>query len=329
MTMTEITAATARAAEQRSGPPDVSVVIYADRHLENAAQMYAYAANLLREEGQTFEFIFVDDSGDPRILAEIEGFQSFVKSVKVVRLPRSMGPGTAMPAGFRHARGRLILTLGPFLQVQPREIHKMFRKIDEGFDFVNGQRVRRTDSRLNVLQSRAYNWLIRRISGVELNDSNCTLKLFRRSLMDELVVYGDLYRFLPVLAARQGFLVCEVPVTQRRELNRTGFYSLGTYLRRSLDLMTLFFIGRFIARPLRFFGQWGGTLFLLGLAINLYLTALRLFADRGLKDRPLLLLGVVLIVVGVQIVSVGFVAELITFTHAKKIKDYHVEKVLE
>lgn len=308
---------------------DVSVVMYVDRHVENVTEIYAYVANILSQEKKTFEFIFVDDGNGPSVFSALQTLHGFVKNAKVIRLPRFYGISTAMMVGFRHARGTTILTLGSFLQVQPSEIRRMFRRLDEGFDFVNGWRVRRTDSPLNRWQTRFYNWLIRRFLEVDLHDTNCTLKLFKRRVVGEVPIYGDTYRFMPVLAARMGFRVTEIPVEQRTEINRYGVYGVGVYLRRILDLLAIMFMGRFTRKPLRFFGSVGSILFLAGLAINLYLVYLKYVWMESLAGRPLLILGTLLMVLGVQTGSIGLIGELILFTHADDMKDYQIQEILE
>lgn len=308
---------------------DVSVVVYVDRNFESASEMYAYVANLLVEEKRTFEFIFMDDGNPKAVHAAIEALHDFAKNVRVIRLPRFYGMSVAMMVGFNHAKGRLILTLGSFLQVQPAEISKLLAKIEEGFDLVNGWRVDRVDSPLNQWHTSAYNWLIRKLAQVSLHDTNCTLKVFRRALVGELPVYGDNYRFLPVLAARQGFRVTEVPVKQRREINTWGLYGVGVYLRRLLDLIALTFMGRFVERPLRFFGTVGTALFATGFFINLYLMFVKYVAMESISQRPLLILGTLCMVLGVQSASIGLLGELILFTHSKDMQSYQIEKILE
>jgi glycosyltransferase involved in cell wall biosynthesis len=308
---------------------DVSVVVYVDRNLEDAAQMYAQVAKLLNEEKRTFEFIFMDDGNPKAVHAAIEAMHGTAKNVRVIRLPRFYGMSVAMMVGFNHAKGRLILTLGSFLQVQPGEISKLLAKIEEGFDLVNGWRVDRVDSPLNQWHTSAYNWLIRKVAQVTLHDTNCTLKVFKRSLVGELPVYGDNYRFLPVLAYRQGFRVTEVPVKQRREINHWGFYGAGIYLRRFLDLIALTFMGRFVERPLRFFGSIGTSLFAAGFLINTYLLYVKYIGDQPISQRPLLILGTLCMVIGVQSASIGLLGELILFTHSKDMQSYQIEKILE
>jgi len=308
---------------------DVSVVVYVDSNLENAAQMYAQVAELLAKEGRTFEFLFMDDGTGPGVKFTVEAVHAVAKNVRVIRMPRFYGMSVAMMVGFTHAKGRLILTLGSFMQVHPSEISKMFTKIEEGFDLVNGWRVGRVDSSLNQLQTAAYNWLVRKVSQVDLHDTNCTLKLFKRSAVGELPVYGDNYRFLPVLAVRQGFRVAEVPVRQRREINQHGVYGAGIYLRRMLDLVTLMFTGRFVERPLRFFGSLGVMLLGSGFVINFYLMYVKYMQGQPISQRPLLILGTLLMVVGVQSASIGLIGELILFTHSKDIQSYQIEKILE
>jgi glycosyltransferase involved in cell wall biosynthesis len=308
---------------------DVSVVVYVDRNLENAAQMYAFVANVLNQDHRTFEFIFMDDGNPVNVHAAIEALHDFAKNVRVIRMPRFYGMSVAMMVGFGHAKGRLILTLGSFLQVQPGEITKLLSKIDEGFDLVNGWRVDRIDSPLNQWHTSAYNWLIRKLAQVTLHDTNCTLKVFKRSLVGELPVYGDNYRFLPVLASRQGFRVTEVPVKQRREINSWGLYGMGIYLRRLLDLATLTFMGRFVERPLRFFGSVGLALFGTGFLINLYMIYVKYIGQEAISQRPLLILGTLCMVLGVQSASIGLLGELILFTHSKDMQSYQIEKILE
>ncbi|MBI4396104.1 MAG: glycosyltransferase, partial [Elusimicrobia bacterium] len=241
---------------------DVSVVVYTDVHLEGAAQLYAYVANLLREKKKSYEFLFVDDGNSEETLAEVKGIQKIARNVRLLRLDRPLGVGKAMSHGFRQARGRWILTVGPFLQVQPFEIRKMFEKTGEGYDLVNGWRVQRSDFRLNRMESHFYNWLIRKASRVALHDFNCTLKLFRRELVQDSQVQGELYRFFPILAALRGFSVCEVPLKQRTEINRVGIYRVGTYWRLAQEFVTLLIFLRLAARPYRIFGV-ASVLFLL------------------------------------------------------------------
>ncbi len=308
---------------------DVSVVVYVDKYLENASQMYAYVANLLNAEKRTFEFIFVDDGNGPSVHTAIEALHGFAKNVRVIRMPRFYGMSVAMMVGFRQASGNLILTLGSFLQVEPAEISKLLAKADEGWDFVNGWRVDRIDSPLNSMHTGIYNWLVRKVSLIELHDTNCTLKVFKRKTVPELPVYGDNYRFLPVLAARQGFRVTEVQVKQRKEINQHGFYGVGIYVRRGLDLLSLLFMGRFVEKPLRFFGSAGTVLLVIGIAINLYLVGVKYIGGESIAQRPLLILGTLLMVVGVQSASIGLLGELILFTHSSSIKPYQIEKILE
>ncbi|MBI2870614.1 MAG: glycosyltransferase [Candidatus Omnitrophica bacterium] len=309
--------------------PDVSVVVYVDEHLSDAVGLYRETAGVLKACGRTFEFLFVDDGTDPGVFAQLEDLSRWVRHVRAVRLPRTFGSSTAMSIGFEKARGRLILTLGPFLQVEPASIGRMFELLEEGYDFVNGWRVKRTDFFLNRLESWGYNALVRWVSKVPLHDSNCTVKLFRREVAQELAVYGDYYRFIPILAARRGFRVAEAVLKHRAESNATGIYHPGVFMRRALDLLALLFIGRFTQKPLRFFGLVGSALFLAGMAVNTHLAWIKYVYGEGISGRPLLLLGMLLMVLGLQTASVGLIGELIIFTHHKGIQDYRIERVIE
>lgn len=307
--------------------PEVSVVVYINEYLDNAAQLYAYVANTLQQIGKSYEFIFVDDGNSEQVAAEIEGCREFLKNTRVIRIHSTLGPSAAMNVGFRHSLGKFILTLGPFLQVQPGEIEKMFQKIAEGYDFVNGWRQNRTDNSFSQAHTRIYNWLVRKVSGVPLHDTNCTLKLFRRQVTLEVPLYGNLYRFLPILAAGKGFIVTEIAVDQRKEINKTGVYSAATYAGRMLDLLVLLVLSRFMNNPLRLFGLPGIGFSGAGLVICSYLLYVKFVLHLGIADRPLLLLGILLIVVGVQIVSIGLIAELILFLQTSRGGVQSVEKV--
>ncbi len=213
----------------------------------------------------------------------------------------------------------------PMLQ----EVLKLLEELDKGFDFVAGWRYPRVDPLLNRMQSSAFNFLARRFTRAKFHDLNCKVRAMRRRVPDEIEIYGDLFRFLPILAERRGFRIAEVQLEHQQELGKVGFFGFGAYIRRILDLTTMFFLIKFTKKPLRFFGLVGFAFILVGVLICLYLTYEKLFAGQGLSGRPMLVLGVMMIVLGMQTISIGLIGEMIIFTHAKGMKEYQIDQILE
>ncbi|MCK4271219.1 glycosyltransferase family 2 protein [bacterium] len=307
---------------------DISVVIPVSGHSGDLGEIYARFSRELREIGRSYEFIFIDDGAGGEISQTMKGLQERHSSVKVIKFNRTFGEAVALSVGFEKARGEIIITLASFMQVDPRDLHKLLDEIDAGCDLIIGWRYPRVDPVLNRWQSQVFNWITRRLTTVSLHDVNCSLRVIRRKVVEAIPIYGDQFRFLPILAHRQGFRVKEIKVRHVEEMGQTGIYGLGSYVRRLIDILTLFFLVKFTKKPLRFFGLIGSALFGIGFMINLYLTVIRLMGNR-IGDRPLLLLGVLLIVLGIQTISIGLVGEIIIFTHAKEIKEYNIEQFLE
>jgi glycosyltransferase involved in cell wall biosynthesis len=307
---------------------DISVVVPVSGHFGDLEEIYTSFSRELDRTGRQYEFIFVDNGVGGRSYQLLQRLQERQPTVKVIKFNRVFGEAVALSVGFQKARGDVLITLASFMQTHPKDLHKLLKEIDDGSDLVIGWRYPRIDPFLNRLQSYAFNWITRRMTAFPMHDLNCGLRVMRRKVVDEIPIYGDQFRFLPILAHRQGFRVKEVQVRHEQELGKTGVYGLGSYVRRLLDILTLFFLIKFAKKPLRFFGLIGSTIFGAGFLINIYLTIIRLMGNR-IGDRPLLLLGVLLMVVGIQMVSIGLVGEIIIFTHAEKLKEYNVEEFLE
>lgn len=247
---------------------------------------------------------------------------------RLVSLFRRCDESVAIVAGVQSARGELIAWLPGYLQTDPAELPRLLVEIDRGADYVGSWRWPRVDSKYNGLQSTLFNWIARYLTKVPLHDLNSTLRIMRRELAEHVPIYGDLHRFLPLLAATQGYRVTEVRTRHLEERVEKGAYRVGVYWRRLLDLLTLFFLIKFTRKPLRFFGMIGGAIGAAGALITAVLGVQRLLGT-PLADRPALILGVLLIVLGFQLVSLGLLGELIIFTHGKLLREYHVEKVYE
>jgi len=249
-----------------------------------------------------------------------------------VRLRRNFGKAAALAAGFEQATGDLVVTIDGDLQDDPSEIPRLLAKLEEGFDLVSGWKTRRRDPLSRRIPSKLFNLVAGWMSGLRLHDMNCGLKAYRGEVVRNLVLYGELHRFIPVLAHEQGYRVAELPVNHRPREHGRSRYGLERYLRGFLDLLTVSFMGRYRHRPLHLFGGLGLLLGGLGTAILAYLTVVKI-TGHAIGQRPLLTLGVLLVVVGMQFFTLGLISEMITSHHeeravARERRDVHVEEVL-
>ena len=319
-----------REAPQPSVPtkrPMVSVVIPVDGPAEGLEDVVREVRGLLNQNGFANEFVLVDD-GTPNQGA-LSRLKETFDEVKVIRFNQGFGESVALTAGFEKAQGEYLLTMPPYKQVEIEDVLKLLDGLERGYDFVAGWRYPRVDPFLNRVQSSVFNFLARRFTRATFHDLNCKLRAMRRRVAEEIQIYGDLSRFLPILAERKGFKIVEVQLRHRAEQGKVGFFGLGAYLRRMLDLTTMFFLLKFTKRPLRFFGLVAFAFMLVGVAICAYLTYEKLAGVQGLSGRPLLILGVLMIVLGMQTISIGLIGEMIIFTHAKTLKEYEVDELLE
>jgi glycosyltransferase involved in cell wall biosynthesis len=310
--------------------PSVSVVVPVVERHDDLGLLYEALATALRERGKTFEFIFVVDGGERDVLPELRRLrEARDPHVKVLVLGKTFGESAALTVGLNTARGDLILTAASYFQVDLADVGRAFQPIEAGeADLVVGRRDPRIDSLFNRLQSSVFHWMVRRMTSTDFHDISCGLRVMRKEVPRELSVYGDLHRFIPILALSRGFRVIEVSLPQRVEDAPARVHGAGTYLRRILDVLTVFFLVKFTRKPLRFFGLIGTGLFGIGIAITTYLTADKLLWDTAIANRPLLLLGVLFMVLGVQSVSIGLLGEIIIFTHARQIREYQIAEIL-
>jgi glycosyltransferase involved in cell wall biosynthesis len=298
----------------------ISVVVPLLNEESSLEELYAEIASALEPKDEPFEVVFVDDGstdGSSSVLSRLYDEHS---DVVVVRLRRNFGKAAALQAGFLEARGEVIVTIDADLQDDAAEIPQLLAKLDEGFDLVSGWKTRRNDPFLRRVFSRIFNWTTGLISGVRLHDVNCGLKGYRADVVQGMRLYGELHRFIPVLAAYQGYRVAEIPVNHRAREHGRSRYGPERYLRGFFDLLSVTFMGRYRHRPLHLFGGIGLLMGAAGFIILLYLTMLW-FWGRGIGGRPLFFLGVLLEVVGIQLVSLGLLSELITSQHEERMDE--------
>jgi glycosyltransferase involved in cell wall biosynthesis len=298
----------------------ISVVIPVHDEERSVELLYAELRATFEPLATDWEAIFVDDGSTDGTFAALTRLHSAVENVRVVRLRRNFGKAAALVSGFDQARGDTVVTIDGDLQDDPAEIPRLLAKLAEGFDLVSGWKSRRRDPLSRRILSRLFNGVTSRFSGVRLHDMNCGLKAYRAEVVHGLRLYGELHRFIPVLAHYRGFRIAELPVNHRPREHGRSRYGIERYLRGFLDLLTVSFIGRYRHRPLHLFGGLGLALAAIGIGILVYLTIDKALGH-SIGGRPLLTLGVLLVVVGLQFFSLGLISEMITSHHEERAQE--------
>jgi glycosyltransferase involved in cell wall biosynthesis len=291
---------------------DLSVIIPVLNERGSLNELYQRLTEVLRQINREFEIIFVDDGSSD---GSAELCRSLVESdsrVTLVELRRHFGKATALQAGFQLAKGAIIITMDADLQDDPTEIPRFLKALDDGVDLVSGWKKNRQDPLTKTLPSKLFNFATSLLTGIKLRDFNCGFKAYRREVVQSLDLYGELHRYIPVLAYASGFRTIEIPVNHHRRSYGQSKYSFERFLRGAFDLLTVLFLGSFKRRPLHLFGLIGMVLFGVGFAIDLYLSLLWITGIAYIGNRPLLILGTLLIIVGIQVVIFGLLAEMVT-----------------
>jgi glycosyltransferase involved in cell wall biosynthesis len=310
----------------------ISVVVPLHNEERSIALLHEELQASLDALGIAWEAVYVDDGSTDGSFAALTRLHAREDNVRVVHLRRNFGKAAALAAGFEQAAGDVVVTMDGDLQDDPSEIPRLLAKLDEGFDLVSGWKTHRRDPFSRRILSRVFNRAAGWMSGLHLHDMNCGLKAYKSEVVKSLTLYGELHRFIPVLAHEQGYRIAELPVNHRPREHGRSRYGLERYLRGFLDLLTVSFMGRYRHRPLHLFGGLGLLLGFAGTAVLVYLTIDKI-AGHAIGKRPLLTLGVLLVVVGLQFFSLGLISEMITSHHeerarAREQRDVHVEEVL-
>jgi len=295
----------------------VSVVVVATERSEPFAEFYHEYAEPFRANGISFEFVFVVPADNREALDSLIPLRDVGEPLQLFESAQNVGEAALLRSALTETRGEIILVLAAYRRVAAAALPMLVRAIDEGADLVVAQRSAAGDPRSNQIQRRMVHALVHTLVGGTFHDLGSGVRAIRRSVLGELPLYGELSRFLPLFAVREGFRVEEIEVPQHPADRRTRVYSPGVYLRRLLDLLVVFFLIRFREKPLRFFGLVGGTVSLAGFALLVILGAQRL-AGRPLADRPLLVVSVLLLVLGVQGVALGLIGEIIVHAGSKR-----------
>jgi glycosyltransferase involved in cell wall biosynthesis len=297
-----------------TGAPRVSVVVPLYNEATTLERLYESVRDVCEHEGLTFELIFVDDGSDDGSLTVLTAIGRRDHRVRVLRLRRNFGKAAALSTGFRAARGHSVVTMDADLQDDPAEIPRLLARLSDGYGVVSGWKRRRRDSFSRRMASKLFNWATRRLSRVKLHDFNCGLKAYSRECAREIAgsCYGELHRYLPVLAYYRGFAVTEMEVNHRERITGRSRYGVERYVRGFLDLLTAVFMSRYTRRPMHVFGGVGLLLFLPGAFTLAWLAILKLAFHQILGQRPLLIMGAVLCIAGLQLMVTGLLAEMIS-----------------
>jgi glycosyltransferase involved in cell wall biosynthesis len=298
---------------------EYSVVIPVFNEEPNIIPLYRGLKPIMDKLGKSYEILFIDDGSTDRTYYTIKGLHEKDHHVRVIKLRKNFGQTAAISAGFDLAKGKVIITMDGDLQNDPRDIPRLLSKLSQGYDVVSGWRYNRQDPGFSKkIPSRISNRLASRMTGLKLHDYGCTLKAYRKSVLSDLKLYGEMHRYIPAVLHWQGFRVAEIKVSHHPRTRGQTKYGAKRLFRGLFDLFNFKFWSGYSTRPLHFFGGMGIVSFLAGFFISLYLVLLKYLYDIPLEDRPLLLLGALFIILGIQLIMFGFLGEMIVRVYYDK-----------
>src|SRR6202167_4483552 len=291
-----------------------SIVVPFHNEEENVTALYARLKQVMEQVGDSFELVFVDDGSSDRSYKLLEEIAAVDSRVLVVKLRRNFGQTSALAAGFDHASSEFILALDGDLQHDPNDIPAFLEKLEEGYDVVSGWRKERIDNVvMRRIPSRCANWLMARLSGVDIHDFGTTFKAYRREVIQNIPLYGEMHRFIPALASWYGASICEIPIRNINRERGKSHYGIGRTFRVFFDLLTIRFLLKYMGRPLHFFGGFGLLGIIVGSMMSAVLLGLKVISPhQNVMDQhgPLFVIAAVLILTGVQVLSIGLLGEL-------------------
>lgn len=312
--------------------PELSVVIPVFNENENLLPLMIKLDDALGNTGKTYEIIMIDDGSADGSFEVMKGLADSYSNLKIIRFRRNFGQTSAFSAGFDAARGSVVITMDADLQNDPADIQKLLQELEKGYDIVSGWRKDRKDEFFTkLLPSKIANSLISSLTSVKLHDYGCSLKAYRSDVIKNIKLYGEMHRFIPAVASWMGITISEVEVSHAPRLSGRSSYSITRTVRVILDLIAVKFLLSYSNKPIQIFGLLGIASFGLGIIIAAYLSFLKIFYGHSLRDRPLLLLGALLIIFGVQLCSIGLLGELVvrTYYESNEKPTYVIKETIE
>jgi len=313
---------------ENNSQKELSVIIPLFNEEKSLSSLYSELKSVLKNSGKSYEIIFVDDGSRDNSWSVLERLHAAGKEIRGIQFRKNSGKAAALSAGFKYAQGKVIVSMDADLQDDPGEIPRFIEKLDKGYDLVSGWRFKRQDPLSKTLPSKFFNYLTSVLTGIRIHDFNCGFKAYRKEVVKDIELYGELHRYIPVLAHWKGYEVGEIKVRHHPRAHGKSKYGIVRLSRGLTDLLTVMFLTRYMKKPLHLFGTIGLLFFLLGLIVNIYFVVLWLLGQGGWV-RPLLLLGVLLMLIGFQVVSTGLIGEIIVSTRGKTEESYIIKRILK
>jgi len=310
------------------GTKDISVIIPLLNERPALDELHRRLTAVLIEVARHYEILFVDDGSTDGSSEKLKAMCALDPCIRYIRFRRNFGKSAALAAGFRAARFDLFITIDADLQEHPEQLSLLIAKLDEGYDLVSGWRYQRQDRLSKRLASQVYNRVTSWLTGVRLHDINCGFKCYRRAVLDEIHVYGEQHRYIPVLASYRGFRLGEVQIAHVPRSHGRSRYGIERFFGGFFSLLTVILMTRYTNKPLHFFGVLGLSLAALGAAIDSYLIVLRVLFNQWLSNRPLLIIGTMFVIVGMQLILFGLLAEMVAFSYRRE-SDYSIVETSE
>ena len=307
---------------------DLTLVIPLLNEEESLKPLVQKIRDVLADQHLAYEILFIDDGSTDGSMNVLEELHNTYSEVQAIQFRRNFGKAAAYTAGFQRARGTYVITMDADLQDDPAEIPNLIAKLEEGYDLVSGWKKKRFDPLGKTLPSKFFNWVTGRVSGIAIHDFNCGLKAYRNEVVKDVRVLGELHRYIPVLAHMEGYRVGEIPVQHHPRQFGVTKYGWGRLLKGFLDLLTVMYIGKYMGRPLHLFGTMGIIFGVLGMLVNTYITSLWFQTGTIQNRHPLLTLGVLMTVLGVQFICTGLLADMLTRGPQPNEK-FNIRKILE
>ena len=295
---------------------------------ENVDDYFELLNSTLESLNENYEIILIDDASEDRTYEKLTKYATERKNVHLIRMRSHFGEASAFEAGFKMSKGEQIIFYTTRVRPNAKQLPNLLKKLNNGYDLVVGWRNPRKDARINRCISKIFNFITKKLSDLKLHDINSGIYVTRRDVLEHIQIYGGLSQFIPVLAKKQGYEITEEKIEQLGGFFRKSRF-VGEYLQRSLDILTVLFLTRYSKKPIHFLGFLGGVFVVCGGIIDIYLFFYRILGYGSIAGRPLLLLGALLLVIGIQLIAVGLIGEMIIFTHAGDIKEYNIEKILD
>jgi glycosyltransferase involved in cell wall biosynthesis len=314
--------------KSKSSKQKISLIVSLFNAGDRVATLLKDLVRALERTEHPFELVFVDDASSDATFKQLSDSARSDKRIRAIRMRSAFGEGAALQAGLANTDGEIVVFVSDRVHLNPNDLVKLIAPLDGAFDLSVAWRHPRRDSMLNRGVSKLFNRAASRLSNVKLHDINSGCFAAKRALLQKISLYGDLYNFLPILAGQQGYRVTEVQVEQLPGVFRVSRYP-NEYVKRSLDMLTVFFLTRYSKKPIHFMGFVGTILMITGIVIELYLFVYRILGIGGIAGRPLLILGALALVIGIQMISIGLLGEMIIFTHSADIEEYNIEETIQ